>query len=100
MRGGAACTCQKDMPDAKDTAPPTWPAGAAISLADVTETSATASWPEATDDVGVTGYVVEKEGQRLAETTAPPLSLTGLAVGTHDGEGARCSGKRIPSADR
>ncbi|MDP1917096.1 MAG: hypothetical protein Q8L14_12725 [Myxococcales bacterium] len=81
---GAACTCQKEMPDGKDVTAPTWPPDAVITLTDVTETGATASWPDASDDVGVTGYIVEKEGQRLAETTTPTFALTGLAVGTHE----------------
>lgn len=81
---GTACTWQKETPEGKDVTPPTWPANVVITLADVTETSATASWPEASDDVGVTGYILEKEGQRLAETTALSYVLTGLVVGGHE----------------
>ncbi|MEC8024855.1 MAG: fibronectin type III domain-containing protein, partial [Myxococcota bacterium] len=45
-----------------DTVKPTFPAGAALSIADLTSTSATVRWPKATDDVAVTRYEVAIDG--------------------------------------
>jgi chitodextrinase len=66
--------------DIDDTAPIA-PTGLASSL--VTATSATVSWTESTDNVGVTGYEVYN-GATLAGTTtgATTFNLTGLASGS------------------
>ncbi|MCP2360308.1 beta-glucosidase [Nonomuraea thailandensis] len=67
-----------------DTSPPTAPGTPAASA--VTSTSATLTWPAATDDVGVTGYdVVRLQGtaETVATTsTTASASLTGLTANT------------------
>ncbi|CAL9597021.1 cellulase family glycosylhydrolase [Streptomyces sp. enrichment culture] len=67
-----------------DTRPPAAP-GAPVASA-VTAASATLTWPAATDDVGVTGYeVVRVTGDtetRVAASTTPTATLTGLTAGT------------------
>ena len=45
-----------------DTVRPVFPAGAALSIADLTSTSAMVRWPAATDDVAVTRYEVAIDG--------------------------------------
>ena len=56
------------IPDIQDTAPPadttapTWPEGAALSIANVQADRLTVSWPPATDDTMVTGYRVSVNG--------------------------------------
>ncbi|XUL86247.1 discoidin domain-containing protein [Streptomyces galilaeus] len=40
------------------------------------------SWPAATDDTGVTSYVVYQDGKRIAVTDATTLRVSGLTAGT------------------
>ncbi|CAL9632553.1 cellulase family glycosylhydrolase [Streptomyces sp. enrichment culture] len=67
-----------------DTRPPTAPGTPAASA--VTATSATLTWPAATDDVGVTGYeVVRVSGgaeTTAAATTTTSATVTGLTANT------------------
>ncbi|WP_245641867.1 glycoside hydrolase family 3 N-terminal domain-containing protein [Nonomuraea candida] len=67
-----------------DTSPPSAP-GTPVASA-VTSTSATLTWPAATDDVGVTGYEVVRlqgSGETVAATSATAsASLTGLTPDT------------------
>ncbi|MFV2121379.1 cellulase family glycosylhydrolase, partial [Streptomyces sp. Act-28] len=82
-----------------DTRPPTAPGTPTASA--VTPTSATLAWAAAPHDVGVTGYdVVRVTGDtetRVAASTTPTATLTGLAAGTtytfavyaHDAAGNR-----------
>ncbi|MFI6412568.1 cellulase family glycosylhydrolase [Streptomyces sp. NPDC050585] len=67
-----------------DTRPPTAP-GTPVASA-VTATSVTLTWPAATDDTGVTGYeIVRVTGgaeSRVASSTTPSATVTGLAPGT------------------
>lgn len=73
-------------------APPAWPATAELDVTDVTGTSATVNWPEATDDVGVTGYKVYV-GSTLTATIGAEqhaFDATGL------GEGRTYSFKVVP----
>ncbi len=53
-----------------DTTPPTWPEGRRLSVSDVAATSLVLSWPAATDDQGVTGYVVYEDDVFVARTGA------------------------------
>ncbi|SNT53302.1 Fibronectin type III domain-containing protein [Streptosporangium subroseum] len=65
-----------------DTAPD-WPASAQLQVSAVTGTSATATWPAATDSQAVTGYKVYL-GQALKSTLgadARSYAVTGLAAG-------------------
>jgi chitodextrinase len=64
-----------------DTQPPTAPT--ALTSSQVTTTSFTLSWSPSTDNVGVTGYEVFKDGVLSGTTTgATTLNLTGLAAST------------------
>ena len=63
-----------------DTTPPTAPSGLASS--NVTQTSLTLSWNAATDNVGVTGYDVYRNGIKTATVTSTSSNQTGLVCGT------------------
>ena len=63
-----------------DTTPPTAPTGLAVSS--VTQTSLTFTWSPSTDNVGVTGYAVSKDGSQLGYTTTTSYPITGLSCGT------------------
>jgi poly(hydroxyalkanoate) depolymerase family esterase len=66
-----------------DTTPPTAPTG--LKAASITDTGATLSWTIATDDVGVTGYVVSRvDGETRTEVGTPTSArqvLAGLTAG-------------------
>ncbi len=67
--------------DPDDTQAPTAPGTPTPSA--ITATSATLTWGAATDDVGVTGYVVRSaSGATLASTSSTSTTLTGLAADT------------------
>lgn len=51
------------------TVRPTWPAGAELSLSNVTATTATLDWPEATDDMAVTEYVLTRDGTEVSRAS-------------------------------
>lgn len=64
-----------------DTQAPSAPGTPSASV--VTATSATLTWPAATDDVGVTGYTVQTgTGTPLATSTTTSVTLTGLTADT------------------
>jgi len=63
-----------------DTQAPTAPANLASS--GVTATTATLSWTASTDNVGVTGYNVYKNGTLLGTSTGTTYSVTGLTAST------------------
>jgi chitodextrinase len=63
-----------------DTSPPTAPSGLAAS--GVTQTSVTLTWTASTDNVGVTGYDVYRNGTKMASATGTTSSQSGLACGT------------------
>ena len=63
-----------------DTTPPSSPTGLAAS--NVTQTSLTLTWNASTDNVGVTGYDVYRNGTKMASVTSRSSSQTGLACGT------------------
>ena len=69
-------------PPDDDTQAPTAPGTPTAST--VTGTSATLTWPAATDDVAVTGYVVQDaaSGATLATTAATTATLQGLSADT------------------
>src|SRR5207249_3393284 len=48
----------------------------------LTPTSLTLSWSAATDNVGVTGYRVYRNGTLVASPTGTSVSITGLSAGT------------------
>jgi chitodextrinase len=63
-----------------DTQPPSAPTGLAV--ASVAQTSATLRWVAATDNVGVGGYNVYRNGTFLGQTTALTYQAVGLTCGT------------------
>ena len=62
-----------------DTTAPTTPTGLAASAP--TSSSLTLSWSPSTDDVGVTGYRVYRNGTLVASPNGTSVSITGLSVG-------------------
>jgi chitodextrinase len=63
-----------------DTTPPSTPTGLAAS--NVTQTGLTLTWSPSTDNVGVTGYDVYRNGAKAATANFTSSSLTGLTCGT------------------
>jgi chitodextrinase len=63
-----------------DTSPPSTPTGLAASS--VTQSSMNLSWNAASDNVGVTGYDVSRNGTKVATVSGTTSSQTGLACGT------------------
>ncbi|MDQ2810505.1 MAG: RICIN domain-containing protein [Actinomycetota bacterium] len=63
-----------------DTTPPSAPAGLAAS--GTTATSTTLSWNASTDNVGVAGYDVYRNGSQIATTGATSYTDTGLSPAT------------------
>src|SRR5580704_9943228 len=63
-----------------DTTPPSQPTGLAASP--VSTSAINLSWTASTDNVGVTGYTVFRNGGQIATTSATSYSDTGLAPGT------------------
>lgn len=61
---------------AKDKTAPTAPADLKATAA---ETSVSLSWTPSTDDVGVTGYDVFQDGQKVATSTTPNATVGNLA---------------------
>jgi len=107
------------LPPPRDTRPPSAPGRP--ELLDVTPTTATITWPAATDDVGVTGYLVYFGGQFYEDyflrqvTTNAPVALpiagnTGAtyhfsvraldAAGNMSGFGSRVNFPNPPSVPR
>ncbi|MDX2013471.1 MAG: carboxypeptidase regulatory-like domain-containing protein, partial [Myxococcaceae bacterium] len=50
-------------------------------MSNVTGSTATLNWPEATDDVGVTEYVLTRNGTEVTRGLSRTLSVTGLVPG-------------------
>lgn len=63
-----------------DTQAPTAPANLASS--NVTSTGATLSWTASTDNIGVTGYDIYKNGTLLTTVTSTSYNVTGLTAAT------------------
>jgi chitodextrinase len=63
-----------------DTTPPSTPTGLATST--VGQTSIALSWNASTDNVGVTGYRVFRDGSQVGTPTATGFSFTALTCGT------------------
>ncbi|MEV0847612.1 glycoside hydrolase family 6 protein [Streptomyces sp. NPDC049954] len=64
----------------EDTQAPTVPAGLAVS--GTTTTTVSLRWSASTDDTGVSGYDVYREGAKVATATATTWTDTGLSPGT------------------
>jgi C1A family cysteine protease/chitodextrinase/putative hemolysin len=63
-----------------DTEAPTVPAN--ISSSSITSNSVALNWSSSTDNVGVTGYDVYKDGAYIASTSATSYNATGLSIAT------------------
>ena len=63
-----------------DTQAPTVPSG--LSASNVTSSSLTLSWTPATDNVGVTGYEVFRNGVSISTPSGTSTSVSGLAAST------------------
>ncbi|HEX2945552.1 MAG TPA: fibronectin type III domain-containing protein [Clostridia bacterium] len=63
-----------------DTQPPTIPGSLSVSARD--NTSVTVSWSPSTDNTGLKGYVVYKNGGRVASTTGTGYTVKRLLPGT------------------
>ena len=63
-----------------DTQAPSVPTG--LSSSNITQNSFTVSWTASSDNVGVTGYEVFKDGSSIGTTTSTSMSVTGLTCGT------------------
>jgi chitodextrinase len=63
-----------------DTTPPSTPAG--LTASSVMETSLNFSWIASTDNVGVAGYDVYRNGTKMASPTTTTSAQAGLACGT------------------
>src|SRR5437762_11755686 len=71
---------RKPAPAPADTTAPTTPSGVAASA--LTSSSLTLSWSPATDNVGVTGYRVYRNGTLAASPSGTSASITGLSAAT------------------
>ena len=63
-----------------DTTAPSIPSG--LTSSSITQTSATVSWTASTDNVGVTGYKIFRNGTQVGTSTSTSYGLTGLTAGT------------------
>jgi phosphatidylinositol-3-phosphatase len=63
-----------------DTVKPTAPAS--VTATATSQTEIDLAWTAATDNVGVTGYTVQRGGQTIATTAGTTFSDTGLTAGT------------------
>lgn len=63
-----------------DMQAPTAPAD--LTATEITGTTATLVWTEATDNTGVTGYEIYNRGQLLASSDSTSIQITGLEPGT------------------
>src|SRR5438552_2234508 len=66
---------------AADTTPPSTPTGLTAAVAG--STGANLAWSASTDNVGVTGYIVRRNGVQVATPAATSYTDTGLSVGTY-----------------
>ena len=76
----SAATASVTTASAPDTTPPTQPTGFTAVAAG--STGANLSWTASTDNVGVTGYIVRRNGTQVATPTATSFADTGLSAGT------------------
>ena len=67
-------------PPPADTTAPTAPANLAVSGS--SQTSVSLGWSASTDDVGVAGYGVYRDGSTVASTSSLSATVSGLACGT------------------
>jgi chitodextrinase len=63
-----------------DTTPPTVPTGVTATV--ISSTEIDLSWTASTDDVGVTGYVIYRNGKQIGTTMDTSYQSTGLKAST------------------
>jgi chitodextrinase len=63
-----------------DTTPPSVPSG--LTSSNVSQTSATLSWTASTDNVGVAGYQIFRNGTQVGTTSSTSYTDTGLTAST------------------
>ncbi|MFF4983868.1 endo alpha-1,4 polygalactosaminidase [Streptomyces sp. NPDC001046] len=76
--GGPRKTCPGSTPS--DTQAPSAPTG--LTATGSTSSSVSLSWSAATDNVGVTGYDVYRDGNKVGTTSGRTYTDSGLAAGT------------------
>jgi chitodextrinase len=76
----SAASASVTTASAPDTTPPSQPTGFTAAAAGAT--AANLSWTASTDNVGVTGYIVRRNGTQIATPTATSFADTGLSAGT------------------
>ena len=71
-------------PEPVDTTAPTWAEGSSITVSNITRDSVTLSWPEAQDNIAVTGYDIYKGEDKIASVAGNVNSyiVSGLAADT------------------
>jgi chitodextrinase len=67
-------------PAPPDTQPPTIPTGLTATV--ISSTEIDLSWTASTDNVGVTGYIIYRNGKQIGTTTAMSYQSTGLKAST------------------
>jgi chitodextrinase len=72
--------CSQPPPPVTDTTPPSTPTGLAAS--GVTQTGLALSWNASSDNVGVVGYDVYRNGAKVASPTSTNLNQSSLACGS------------------
>ncbi len=78
---GAADADDSGAPiDAGDTVPPTVPTG--LTTTGATDASISLSWTASTDNVGVTGYKIFRNGAQVGTSLTPGYTDSGLAAST------------------
>jgi cellulose 1,4-beta-cellobiosidase len=82
----AGCTASGDSepanstPNPLDTTPPSQPMG--LTASEVGSTGANLSWSASTDNIGVTGYIVHRNGAQVAAVTTRNYADAGLSAAT------------------
>ena len=79
--GNASETLYATVLTTVDTEAPTWPAGAALTVSNRTETGLRLSWPAASDNVGVSAYRVRMDNNTHTTTGSTYADFTGLNPG-------------------
>jgi chitodextrinase len=69
-----------ELPSGADRQPPSLPPG--LTMTGATETTITIAWTPSTDEVGVAGYRLYRDGVAVATTTQTTYTFTGLTCGT------------------
>ncbi len=70
--------------ESSDTSKPSWTSGAALTVTNASSTALTLNWPDANDNIGVTGYKVYQNGNLLKTLNADQneTQITGLTADT------------------